>query len=314
MPANRIDVHTHMIPPFWAEALAAKSGQPMWGTPDWALETALDVMDHLETRIAMISLAAPSVTSGDGAEQEELARKVNDFGAGLVKRKPDRVGYFATVPLPNTRGAIAESARAFDELGADGVLVLSNYHGTYLGDERFAPFWDEMERRKAVVFIHPGNPELKPLPGIPQPVLDFPMDTTRTAVSLVVGGVMTRCPSVKIILSHAGGFLPYAATRFAVLLHAYALKDVSEEALAEQFRQFYFDTALTAPDGLPSLMAFAAPGHVVFGADNPYISLDVQAKFTGELDRYSALKPEQLRAINHGNAEALFPRLRGTPG
>ena len=267
-------------------------------------------MDRLGTRTAMISLAAPSVTGWTGAEQIELARKVNDYGAGLLRQRPDRLGYLATLPLPDVAGTLAEIGRAFDQLGADGVLVLSNYGGTYLGDERFAPVWDELERRKAVVFVHPGNPELKPLPGIPQPVLDFPMDTTRTALSLVTGKVMERCPSVKVILSHAGGFLPYAATRFSVLLHAYAMKEVPEQVLLEQFRRFYFDTALSAPDGLPSLMAFAEPGHVVFGADNPYISSDVQAKFTGELDGYPGFEPGQLDAINHGNAETLFPRLR----
>lgn len=312
MTPSRIDVHTHMIPPFWADALAAKDGKPMWGTPDWSLDSAIGTMDRLGTRIAMISLAAPSVIGWTGTERTELARKVNDYGVGLLRQRPDRLGYLATLPLPDVAGTLDEIRRAFDQLGADGVLVLSNYNGIYLGDERFAPVWDELERRQAVVFVHPGNPELAPLPGIPQPVLDFPMDTTRTALSLVTGGVMQRCPSVKVILSHAGGFLPYAATRFSVLLHAYAMKQVPEHALLEQFRRFYFDTALSAPDGLPSLMAFAAPGHVVFGADNPYIGPDVQTRFAEALDSYPGFAPGQLDAINHLSAEALFPRLRGT--
>ncbi len=312
MTSRRIDVHTHMIPPFWAEALAAKIGKPMWGTPDWSLDAALGVMDRLETQWAMISLAAPSVIGWEGDERIEMARKVNDYGVGLLKQRPDRLGYFATVPLPDVKGALVEIGRAFDDLGADGVLLLSNYKGTYLGDDQFKPVWDELERRKAVVFIHPGNPELKPLPGVPQPVLDFPMDTTRTALNMVTSGVTERCPSVKVILSHAGGFLPYAATRFAVLLHAYALKDRSEEELVTQFRKFYFDTALSAPDGMPSLMAFADPAHIVFGADNPYISSNIQAKFSQALDKYPGFAPGQLDAINHGNAETLFPRLRNT--
>ncbi len=312
MTNNRIDVHTHMIPPFWADALAAKLGKPMWGTPEWSLESAISVMDRLGTQWAMNSLAAPSVAGWEGEERIDMARKVNDFGVGLRKQRPDRLGYFATLPMPDVQATLVEIGRAFDELGADGVLLLSNYNGTYLGDDSFAPVWDELERREAVVFIHPGNPELKPLPGLPQPILDFPMDTTRSALHLVTSGVLQRCPSVKVILSHAGGFLPYAATRFAVLLHAYALKDKSEEELAAQFRKFYFDTALSAPDGMPSLMAFADPQRIVFGADNPYISLDVQATFTSELDKYKGFTSGQLEAINRGNAEILFPRLRGS--
>ena len=160
------------------------------------------------------------------------------------------------------------------------------------------------------MFVHPGNPELKPLPGMPQPILDFPMDTTRTALHMVTSGVTQRCPSVRVILSHAGGFLPYAATRFAVLLHAYALKEKSEDELTVEFRKFYFDTALSTPNGLPSLMAFADPQRIVFGADNPYISLDVQNRFTKELDSYENFASGQLEAINRANAELLFPRLR----
>ncbi len=310
MASKRIDTHTHMIPPFWAEALAAKIGKPLWGTPEWSLDSAISVMDRLGTRVGIISLAAPSVVGWDGAERVEMARKVNDYGKDLVRQRPDRLGYFATVPLPDVSAAVAEIGRTFDVQGADGVLLLSSYNGVYLGDEAFKPVWDELERREAVVFIHPGNPELKPLPGVPQPVMDFPMDTTRTALSLVTGNVVERCPSVKVILSNAGGFLPYAATRFAVLLHAYALKDRSEEAIMEQLRRFYFDTALTAPDGMPSLMAFADPAHVVFGADNPYISSDVQALFSHKLDEAATLTPGQLAAINYENCEALFPRLK----
>ena len=311
MPADRIDVHTHMIPPFWAEALAAKVGKPMWGTPDWSLDTAIAVMDRLGTRTAMISLATPSVSQWDGTERIDLARQVNDYGAGLRDKKPDRIGMFATLPLPDVSGAIPEVRRAFDDLGADGVLVMSNYAGTYLGDAHFTPLWEELNRRAAVVFVHPGNPEMKPLPGVPQPVLDFPMDTTRTALSLVTGGVMERFPAVKIILSHAGGFLPYAATRFGVLLHDYVLKDTPTADVVAQLRRFYFDTALSAPDALPSLLAFAEPGHILFGADNPYISSDDQALFSGHLDGYGGLEPAQLAAINHGNGQTLFPRLRG---
>lgn len=92
--------------------------------------------------------------------------------------------------------------------------------------------------------------------------------------------------------------MPYAATRFAVLLHAHAVKNKAENALLRQLRKFHFDTALTAPDGLPSLMAFADPSHLVFGADNPYISSDVQASFSGALDGYAGLKPGELDAIN----------------
>ena len=235
---------------------------------------------------------------------------MNDFGADLREKAGGRLGYFATLPMPDPQATVEAIGQAYDHYHADGVIILSSYHGQYMGDEAFAPVWDELERRQAVVFMHPGVPELKPLPGVPQPTVDFPMDTTRSALSMVVAGIPKRCPSVKVILSHAGGFLPYAARRFALLLHDYTMKDVEQDEIMKALKYFYLDTALSAPDALPSLLAFADPSHIVFGSDNPYISSDAQALFTHELDAFDGYPPGRLEAINRKNAEALFPRLK----
>ena len=106
-------------------------------------------------------------------------------------------------------------------------------------------------------------------------------------------------------------FCRFAALRFAVLLHDYTLKQTSEEDITKLLKLFYFDTALSSPDALPSLMSFAAPGHVIFGSDNPYISADQQAMFTSEQDKWTGFTTEQLHQVNRGNAEVLFPRLKG---
>ncbi len=307
---NRIDVHCHMIPPFWAEALAEKVGEPSWGTPAWSPEAALALMDRLKIATQILSLSSPALLGWEGEQRTAMCRRVNDYGADLARSHPGRFGFFATLQLPDVAAAITEMDRALDQLGADGVVLLSNYRGVYLGDPAFTPLWEAMERREVVLYIHPGEPKIDPIPGTPAPVVDFVMDTTRMAVDLVAKGVMERYPSVKVILSHAGGFLPYAATRFKVLLHAFVTKEKSEEALLKELQAFYLDTALSPPDGLPSLMAFAAPGHVLFGTDNPYVSPDGLATFTHELDSYTGFAPGQLEAIDRTNAEALFPRLR----
>ncbi len=308
---NRIDTHFHMLPQFWTDALIKKTGKPMWGVPDWSLESALAIMDRLETGTAIISLATPSVSVWEGQEQLDITKQVNDFGLELVSKANGRLGYFATLPMPNVEHSVAEIARAYETYKADGVILISSYKGVYLGDKIFDPVWAELNKRKAVIFIHPGIPELKPLEGVPQPTVDFPMDSTRCALSLVTGGVMEKYPDVKIILSHAGGFLPYAALRFAVLLHDYTLKQTSVADIQKLLKLFYFDTALSSPDGLPSLMSFAAPGHVIFGSDNPYIDGDQQALFTKEQDQWKGFTAEQLLQVNRANAEALFPRLKG---
>ncbi len=308
--ANRIDTHFHMIPPFWAEALTTKTGEPMWGMPAWSPDTARQAMDRLGTRVGVISLATPSVMAWEGQEQLEMTRRVNDYGCELREKAGGRLGYFATLPMPDSEATVAEIKRAYGDYAADGVIMLTSYKGVYLGDKRFTPVWEELERYEAVIFLHPGIPEIKPLEGVPQPTFDFPMDTTRAALDLVVTGVMDRYPSVKIILSHAGGFLPYSVTRFTVLLHAYTMKDMSEDEIRQKFRRFYFDTALSAPDALPSLLGFADPKRIVFGSDNPYIGADTQARFTRATDEFFGMPDGLLDAIDHKNAEILFPRLR----
>lgn len=208
----------------------------------------------------MLSLTAPGIEGWKGADRIAIARQVNDYGAELVTRHPHRVGYLATLALPDVDAGLAEIRRCYDELGVDGVCLHSNFEGVYLGDDRFLPIWEELDRRSAVVFVHPTTPEATMLPGIPGPIEDYPADTTRAALHLVVAGHMTRFTHVKVILSHGGGFLPYAASCFAELT-ASLTPDRSAESLLDEMGRFYFDTALVAPSGLPSLLAFPARPH-----------------------------------------------------
>jgi aminocarboxymuconate-semialdehyde decarboxylase len=238
-----------------------------------------------------------------------MARRVNDYGVDLVQKNPDRFGYFATLPLPDVHASLAEMARAFERLSVDGVVLHSNFDGIYLADPRFDPLWEELNRRSATIFVHPTRPPLMPmLPGIPGPLTDYPAETTRAALHLVLNGHTVRFGGTKVILSHGGGFLPYAATRFAEL-SASLNSARSVEWATKALQSFYFDTALVAPSGLPSLLAFAPSEHVVFGTDFPYASEKVSKTFTTNLDRYRDLAPETLEAINRG-ASALIPRVK----
>jgi predicted TIM-barrel fold metal-dependent hydrolase len=305
---NRIDVHQHLVPPFWSKDLESHGGDPSgWDSPLWSPEDAISYMDSLEIGTGMLSLTAPAIEGWAGKERADMARRVNDYGAGLVQGRPDRFGFFATLALRDVDAALTEIGRAFDELKVDGVVLMSNYEGVYLGHPSFEAVWKELDRRGAVVYIHPAKPQILLLPGIPGPVIDYPFDSTRTAVDLVAAGHMTRFRSVKVILSHAGGFLPYAAARFAELLHALNPKR-TVEALTLDMQAFYFDTALSTPTGLPSLLAFAAPGHILFGSDYPYAPVAVATAFTHHLDTYQGFEAGQLAGINVA-ARALFPRL-----
>jgi aminocarboxymuconate-semialdehyde decarboxylase len=267
-------------------------------------------MDAQRIATAVLSLTAPSVTGWEAAGRREMACRVNEFGADLVARWPDRFGSFATLPLPDIEGALRELDYAFDVLRADGVILLSNYAGHYLGDPAFGPLWAELDRRAAVVFIHPAKPQIPIMEDIPGPIVDYPFDTTRTAVQLVLSGVVARAPRVKIILSHAGGFVPYAAHRFAELAPAVRPDVPPAPALIESFRSFYFDTALSSgPASLLALQSFARPGHILYGSDFPYAPASVGAAFTAKLDTFD-LPRDDRAAINNGGAQEIFARFR----
>jgi len=305
MPAPfRIDTHTHILPPDYAAWLKRRSadagGLPI---PDWSEARALETMEARSVRSAIVSVSTPGVHLGDVAEARAMARSVNEYCAALVERLPERFGFFATLTLPDVEGSLAELEYAFDTLHADGVILLANTLGQYLGDDSHRPLFDELDRRGAVVFIHPSRLPGDPVPGIPPYAVDFLLDTTRAAIRLLNSGTLARCRNLKVILSHAGGMVPYVAYRIATTTS----RDVAD-GLA-QLRQFYFDIALSAsPAALPSLLAFAAPDHVLFGTDWPHAPAQVGAAFTALYEGYD-MGDAQRRSIDRGAAQGLFPRL-----
>lgn len=303
---RRIDTHQHIVPPFYAQWLERKGltagGLPI---PRWSAEAALDMMEALQIATGILSVSTPGVHLGDDAEARAMARAVNGFAAQVAAAHPRRFGFFATLALPDVEGSIAEAAHAFDTLGADGVVLLTNVRGTYLGDASIEPLMAELDRRRAVVFVHPSELPAPPVPGIPPFAADFLLDTTRAAINMAKAGWLTRYSNLKIILSHAGGFVPYAAERFARLC---APSGRYEDGVA-QLRRFWFDTALSSsPYALPALMAFADPQRITFGSDWPYAAQERSAHFARLFEQYG-FDAQQREAIERGNALRLFPRL-----
>jgi predicted TIM-barrel fold metal-dependent hydrolase len=303
----RIDTHQHLIPPAYREILDDRGlTAGGWPTPAWDPQAAIAMMDQELIATGVLSLSAPGVHLTDDAEGRALARQVNEYHAELVKSRPDRFGQLACLPLPDVDGAMTEAIYALDVLHADGVVLLSNAGGKYLGDPDYEALWDELDARSAVVFIHPTEPPIKMLKGLPSPLLDYPYDTTRTAIHMVANGVMSRHTRMKVILSHGGGFVPFAAYRLAGA--ALFNPGTTADGIIADLKRFYFDTALSAtPTALPSLLAFADPARITFGSDFPFAP-NSGHQFTETLDAYPM--DEKLRhAINRGNAEKLFPRL-----
>ncbi|MEU0883386.1 amidohydrolase family protein [Lentzea sp. NPDC005914] len=304
---NRIDTHQHVVPPRYAEWLREKGIRPGGvDVPDWSESAALEFMDGHGIQTGILSLSTPGVYFGDVAEAQKWAREINEYCAGVRDRHPDRFGFFATLPMPGVDSAIEEAEYALDVLGADGIVLLANYDGRYLGDETFVPLLEFLHQRGAVVFVHPGELPAEPVPGIPGFTADFLLDTTRTAISLILSGAMQRYANIRFILAHSGGFVPYIAYRI--------LLTMVREGLApnlDVLKQFYYDVALSAtPAALPSLLEVADPEHITYGSDFPFAPPVAVAAINGLYEKYP-LDPAQRAAIDRGNAEALFPRLKG---
>jgi predicted TIM-barrel fold metal-dependent hydrolase len=310
---RRIDVHQHIVPPAYAAWLRARGVQDAGGRelPAWSAEEALGVMDQHEIATAILSVSTPGVrldpSERGAAEARAMARRVNEFAAQTARDHPGRFGFFATLTLPDVDGALAELEHAFGVLDAAGVILLANTHGRYLGDPADEPLLAELDRRRAVVFVHPSVLPGPAVPGVPPFAADFLLDTTRAAYRLVQSGAVRRHANLKIILSHAGGFVPYASHRLMAALLAEGGRSPAD--LLENLQSFYFDTALSgSPAALPSLLAFAKPGHVLFGSDWPYAPTMAVSYFTGQLDAYAALDANGHAAIDRTSAMALFPQ------
>jgi predicted TIM-barrel fold metal-dependent hydrolase len=319
-----IDLHHHIVPEEYVSALAkigvnASLGR---GFPEWDVKEDLDVMDRNGISSAILSVSAPGVYFKDTGRPLEIARdlsrQTNEICAGLVGDHPERFGAFATLPLPDVDAALEEIRYSLDILKLDGVTLFSNYDGYYLGDPRFDGLLSELNRRKAVVFVHPCTPpgmETSHL-GFPEMMMDVCFDTTRTAYSLALNGMLRKYPDIRFILAHAGGAVPYLAGRVKMAAaFGTRFKDAIPDGLEYYLKRFYYDTALSAfPYAFASLKELAGSPQIVFGTDYPFAQA-VAVPFTIKgLREYAGFNARDVAAIEGGNATNLFPRLNRSGG
>ena len=281
--------------------------------PDWTPEGSLQTMADLNVATAILSVSAPGTTFlPNPADAAALARDLNDHSADLVAAQPDRFGFFATVAMPHIEETVAETVRALDVLNADGIVLLANNDGTYLGQDGQDDLFAALDARSAVVFVHPADLPGPTVLGVAPFAADFLLDTTRAAYLVVRNGIRRKYPNIRFILSHAGGFVPYASHRMALAIMAET--GASPADSLDDFSSFYFDTALSSSAAaLPTLLAFAKPGHITFGSDFPFAPVAAGKLFAAGLETYPGLATAMRDAIDRTNALALFPRFGSAP-
>ena len=309
----RVDVHHHFVPPVYRSALDRAGVSTIGGTPfpAWDEDSMWRTMDKLAIKKAYLSVSAPGVGPLRRADWSGAARACNEAAAETRATEPERVGILATLPLPDVEAAVAEIRHCADELAVDGFILLSNADGMYLSDQRMAPVLDELNRRKAVAFIHPAIP-----PGVesvqlylPPPVLEFTFDTTRVLADLIVRGVLDRYPDIRFVAAHLGGALPFLAWRLSML--ETDVRGVYQEfrsrgrTISSYLNQMWFDTAMSSgPASLAATLSIVGPDRLVFGSDVPFAPTGFLERCVDSLEH--SLDAEQRRAIETDNAERLF--------
>ena len=279
------------------------------GMPVWSPSKSLEDMQKNGVTTAMLSLAVSGVTFDAGEAGRSLARKSNEFGAQLAKDYPASFGLLAALPLPNPQASLMEIEYALDTLHADGIALLSSYGDKWLGDAAYAPVFEELNRRKAVVFVHPTAPNCcaNLIPHVSASTIEFLFDTTRTIESLLVNGTFSRFPNLQFIFSHGGGALPMLANRIARLFPKNLAAQAPNGVLYE-LRRHYYDTASASnPTSLSALMNLIPSSQILFGSDFPFLS----AGDTASDLMHSGLPAGTVEAIDRANAVRLFERLKG---
>ena len=312
---RRIDMHHHFLPQHYMaeehERLAnyTHGGMTADRLLHWTPEQSLEVMDQNGIAVAVASISTPGVWFGDVEASRRLSREWNEAAAKAIQDHPGRFGLFAVVAPPDTDGALKEIAYALDTLKADGIGLLSNYDGKELGDPSFAPVLDELNRRKAIVYVHPTVAPCCAalIPGLIPQNIEFPIDTTRTITSLIASGSFARLSGIRWIFSHGGGVLPFLAARISEISRTN--KQVAERnpnGIEVELKKLYCDTAsANSVPQLAAMTAFFPTSHIMFGSDYPFVPV----KEGVENVEHYRFAPRVRADVERNNALKLLPRL-----
>jgi 6-methylsalicylate decarboxylase len=304
---HRVDIHHHFAPPAWVTAV---KGRPLLqpANTTWTPAKSIEDMDRGGVATAMVSITNPGLWFGDAPMTRTLARACNDYGARLVQDHPRRFGLFAAMPMPDVDATLAEIAYAYDTLRVDGIGLFTSYGDTWLGNAKFQPVMAELNRRNAVVHVHPTaanccrNLEYGVAPGS----IEYGTDTTRAIIGVAFSGDARRYPNIRWIWSHAGGTAPFLAGRIEGASRNAA--DRLPDGFTAVIKRFHYDLAgATNKGAVASLLQLVTPSQVLFGTDFP--PGGTAAEYAKDLAALGMFDAAGIRAVERENAVKLLPRL-----
>ena len=275
----QVDVHSHMIPDSYLEAVKAHGMEMDEGfpIPSWDIDAHLQFMDEAGIRTSVLTMPAPQPFFGDAAESVAVCRTFNEEAAALKARYPERFLFCAALPLPDVQAALREARYALETLGADGVKLATNSYGQYLGDPELEPLMAYLNARKAVIITHPHKPSAandRLIAAVPLASYEYLAETTRAILNMVAHDVMVRYPDLKIVVPHCGSFLPNALPRFKGLMPVMVAQGYMQPVDVEaNLSKVYFDLAGAATDdAIDALLTITEPSHILYGSDYPYVA------------------------------------------
>jgi 6-methylsalicylate decarboxylase len=312
--AKLIDTHHHFYAPAyqkaWLDWEEARKIPHFANQVAWTREKAVEELDKNNVRTGVLSLpSTPGLWFNAGPEAAgRMVRTCNDFAAEMMRDYPGRFGLFATLSMLDIDATLKEMEYALDTLKADGVGLQTNYGDKWLGDPVYKPVFDELNRRKAVVYVHPlaaaccGNLSVGAFPA----VIEVPHDTTRTVTSLLLSGGFARWRDIKWLFSHAGGTVPMLAGRIDAFYGKRPNRaEFAPDGIENELRRLHYDTAnATSAPAMAALTKLVPASQITFGSDYPYFPLN-----QAETLRQLGFSEADLRAIESGNAIRLVPRL-----
>ncbi|HVA14463.1 MAG TPA: amidohydrolase family protein [Stellaceae bacterium] len=303
----RIDVHHHPTP---AGTIANGRRAVPPHMKDWTAAMSIDDMDKNGVATAVLSLNHPIVVwPSDQAAAIKQAREWNEFMTKQGRDHPGRFGVFAVLPILNIEASLKELEYALDTLKADGINMMTNIGDKWLGDPYYFPLFEELNRRKAVIYTHPMAPTCTAnmmMPEVNDSMIEFGTDTARAIARMLFSGAAHRFQDIKFIFSHAGGTMPYILERYT--RHPLTDKKIADsvpEGVINYLKRFYYDTAQAShPYAMSSITKFIAISQLLFGTDFPYRNAEDHVQGL----RGCGFSDGDLKAIERDNALKLLPQ------